>query len=157
MGRTIGVTRPVYGKPSNFIPPVYGLQSMRIGGGGGGGGQGMPLEPSLTDPCVCLPGFDPLESLRLLDDFISLLIYAMTKFYVSSAVKAPLSAKMTVRGRMPFKVYVRVLWGKQNPGVIFNAYAEKHINQLKDIYLSFGMDWRNDKFLVEWVPPVAGQ
>jgi hypothetical protein len=151
MGRTIGVTEPVYGRPPVYVPQIYGSAAyLRMGPAGA-------FKPSLTDPCVCEPGFDPLLSLTLLEQFIEILLISMKKFYVATAVQAPFSADMAFRGRMSFKVFVRILWGRQNPGKMFNVFSQAHINQLKDIYLSHGVDWRSDKFLAEWKPPMAGR
>ena len=153
MGRTIGLTEPVYGRPHVYVPQIYGSAAyLRMGPAGSG-----PFKPSLTDPCVCEPGFDPLLSLTLLEQFIEILLISLQKFYVATAVQAPFSADMAFRGRMSFKVFVRILWGRQNPGRPFNVFSQIHINQLKDIYLSHGVDWRSDKFLIEWKPPMAGR
>lgn len=39
-------------------------------------------------------------------------------------------------------VYMR--WVKMNPGVQFSLENRYHVNQVKDIYLSLGVDWRSD-------------
>ena len=42
-------------------------------------------------------------------------------------------------------VYMR--WVKMNPGVEFSLENKYHTNQVKDIYLSYGIDWRSDPLI----------
>jgi len=42
---------------------------------------------------------------------------------------------------------VRLIWIKQNEGEKFSITNPIHINQLKDIYLSIGIDWISDPIL----------
>ncbi len=42
-------------------------------------------------------------------------------------------------------VYMR--WVQMNPGVEFSLENRYHVNQVKDIYLSLGVDWRSDPLI----------
>lgn len=53
---------------------------------------------------------------------------------------APMGATVKVSD----KVFVRLTWAQQYPGIVFQSDCCLHLLQIKDLYLQFGMDYTND-------------
>ena len=136
MPRWVSTTQ-VYGKTYAFMNGTSSIY---------GGVQITQFAPPI--PCTCISTVDPLDALRSLRTFLEAFYIALDNFYIRENVNAPLVAKMTVRGAMSFSFHVRILWGKLHPGETFSKTSQTNINQLKDIYLSYGQDWRKDTFIM---------
>lgn len=59
---------------------------------------------------------------------------------------------------MDIRLYARIEWVKRYKDTYgkFDATNVLYINQLKEVFLSLGYDWRMDKWLVDWQPPNTG-
>ena len=99
--------------------------------------------------CTCISTVDPLVALEKFLLCLKDLRLSLDAFYVNANINAPLVTKMGVRGKMSFGLYSRILWSRNNPGVVFDVGSTLHVNGLKDIYLRYGNDWREDKLLRE--------
>jgi hypothetical protein len=88
-------------------------------------------------------------------DFLKILTALKTsidKFYDPTEVVASVVGKFAVKGKIGAPLYTRVQWVKMYKSVYekFDVNSVVHINLLKDIYLSIGMDWTTDEWLVNW-------
>lgn len=45
---------------------------------------------------------------------------------------------------IPLVIRVRIAWVQAYPGEVFDEKSDVNLNQMKDIYLSFGEDWHQD-------------
>ena len=127
---------------------VYGNTYQNIAGGTSSIYGGIQITQFIpVKECTCASTVDPKDALKSLLDFLEQLKSAIADFYVGAHINAPLVAKMTVRGAISFGIFVRLEWGRRNPGNFFDKSSPSDINSLKDLYLSLGRDWRMDTFL----------
>jgi hypothetical protein len=95
-------------------------------------------------PCVCVPEPPPEIGLQLLSSTLLFFKNAIEKFFPRMNINAPFTAPMSVRGKLPAYIVVRLLWGKRYPGVKFNTQSQIHLMQIKDLYLEVRADWSKD-------------
>jgi len=131
----------VYGSRIRGRVPVYGCVSHSS--------CNREEEEEVSDgECECAPAIDPLLALQNLLAFLGAFSSTLENYYVAQDIKAPLSADMSVRGLMSFRLFSRVHWSKLYFGNKFDIMNPAHINGLKDIYLGYNRDWRKDPVIV---------
>ncbi len=52
--------------------------------------------------------------------------------------------EMTGRSSANIVIIVYMIWSRMNPGTTFDVDSSYQRNQIKDIYLNMGADWRSD-------------
>lgn len=145
-----------YGVGKTMTPPVYGGfsggLSSALGGnllGSSGGKSGCTgCEPNVPFVTTLI------EFVQILETFKS----SIDKFFPSMRIGAPIGAKFGAHGTMDVRLYARLEWVRRYKDTYgkFDPTNVLYINQLKEIFLSLGYDWRIDKWLVEWKPPATG-
>jgi len=120
-------------------------------GGGGGGGKG-------SDCTGCEPNVPFVTTLIEFVKILDSLKASITKYFPSISIGSPIEAAMTARGTIDIRMGARVEWIKRYKDTYgkFDPTNPLYINQLKDVFLSFGADWRIDKWLRDWEPPGTG-
>jgi hypothetical protein len=103
-----------------------------------GGGRTYYTQHPLSDDKCC---FDALIALSAL---FSAIENAVELFFPSTSIMAPMIAPMVAKATVSNKVFVRITWRQQYPGVVFHPDSLLQRLQIKDIYLQFGMDYSND-------------
>lgn len=94
--------------------------------------------------CVCEPGIPPTIGLTLFSSLLNNIKETINKFFPRANINAPFTADMYVGGALPARIVIRLLWIQQNPGIQFDRTDQTHLYQVKDLYLSKHLDWRND-------------
>jgi hypothetical protein len=104
-----------------------------------GGGTNYFTLPSIIPVDTCCK-----DALLALSSLFSALENAVMVFFPSSSIIAPLVAPMGATVKVSDKVFVRLTWCQQNPGIVFQSDSLFQLLQIKDLYLQFGMDYTND-------------
>jgi hypothetical protein len=151
MGRFGGVSTNGSGRPTTSS--IYGGHSggktiLNEGGGGSGGSNGggcSGCEPNVPFVTTLIEFVQILESLK----------QSINKYFPSMSIGSPIDSSFSIRGTMDIRTGARLEWIKRYRDRYgkFDAKNPLYINQLKDVFLSFGADWRIDKWLREWTPP----
>lgn len=134
------------------LPPVYGGfsggGSSALGGNLGGGGGCTGCEPNVPFVTTLI------EFVQILDSLKS----SIEQYYEPKRVTAPLTSSLVSKGTMDVRLFARLEWVKRYKDTYgkFDATNPLYINQLKEVFLSLGYDWRMDKWLVDWQPPGTG-
>lgn len=111
---------------------IYG-NGISIGGG------------PLNSDCICEPTIPEDVILLNFQRTLTLLKETVGKLYTIVVVTAPGIGSMTLTGRAPFVVLVRLKWVEvYGTGQKFDIKNQVHLGQIKDIYLENKRDWRND-------------
>ena len=84
------------------------------------------------------------DALLALSTLFSTLENAVTTFFPSSSIIAPMIAAMGATAKVSDKVFVRLTWRQQYPGVVFHPDSLLQRLQIKDLYLQYGMDYTKD-------------
>lgn len=104
-----------------------------------GGGKNYFTLPSILPVDTCCE-----DALLALSSLFSALENAVTVFFPSSSIVAPMIAPMGATVMVSDKVFVRLTWAQQYPGVVFQPDCLLQLLQIKDLYLQFGMDYSKD-------------
>ena len=100
----------------------------------------MPTQPIYGIPSV-IPCSDS-GALLALETLISSLSAVVDQCYPATKI-TPNVAYVTLHPTVSAPIFVRLLWKKGHPGMVFNASLE-HCYQLMDLYYSLG--------ILEWQP-----
>jgi hypothetical protein len=137
-----------YGVGKTNVPPVYGGfsggNSSALGGNIGGKDGCIGCEPNVPYITTMIELLTILESLK----------ETISKYYPPKHALAPFDTPMRVTGSMSFHLYARVRWSKMYTTIYrrFDPGSLVHVNLLKDIYISYERDWREDEWLRDWKP-----
>lgn len=107
---------------------------------GGGAGCIKPTQINITPLKLSLPSFfdKMLTALHVLVDRLIVV-------KLSGRINA-LDAELAGYAILPVQIRVRLAWVHTYPGTEFDDKNTSHLNQIKDIYLSYGADWHIDPF-----------
>jgi len=139
-----------YGIGRTSVPPVYGGFSnggVSALGGNLGGGKG----------CTgCEPNVPYVTTLL---EFVSILEYfktAIQEFYPAQTIGSAIEGRIVARGKFDIRYGARLEWISRFKDIYgkFDVTSPTHVDLLKEVFLSLGADWRIDKWLREWQPPV---
>ena len=108
-----------------------------------GGGKTYYTQPPLSDDKCC---FDALIALSAL---FSAIENAVEIFFPSTSIIAPMIAPMGAKAKVSNKVFVRLTWRQQYPGVVFHPDSLLQRLQIKDIYLQYDMDYTGDPLFTD--------
>lgn len=89
---------------------------------------------------VCLTG----DLLTGIFGLITALKQTVTDLYPTGRAMANYIAKMSARGSVPVPLFIRLAWRKEHPTIAFDS-TRLQLLQIKDLYLSYGFDWTQDK------------
>jgi hypothetical protein len=138
-------TSQIYTGPGS----TTGNPGVSAGAGGGGKGSGCTgCEPNVPFVTTLI------EFVKILDSLKSSII----KYFPSMNIGAPFQVTIATRGTMNIRMGARLEWIKRYKDTYgkFDPTNPLYINQLKDVFLSFGVNWQIDKWLREWQPPGTG-
>ena len=112
--------------------------------------------PGTTTVCVPTACDEELEdALQNLFTFFDLVKGTIKQFFQAKGIVAQKIADMTASIYMIPPLFVRAIWAQRHKGVLFDSDDATCNNQLKDIYLEFGMEWFQDPLLNPPLPPHA--
>jgi hypothetical protein len=111
--------------------PVYGKRCLSAAGEG-----------------ACVSDTVYLEALNALIGAIAVVV---SKFFPSFTGYANIIGEMTAETAIPAPLFIRVIWVKEHPD---QKYTNSEYQQYEviDIYLRYGMDWREDPYLTVSLP-----
>jgi len=104
---------------------------------------------------VCVPQCDEEleDALQDLYTFFDLVKGTIKQFFQAKGIVAQKIADMTASIYMSPPLFVRAVWVQRHKGILFDMDDPSCNNQLKDIYLEFGMEWFQDPILSPPLPP----
>lgn len=117
---------------------------------GSRGGEKQIYGLSTIPPCnprECADMFPIKLYLDSLTNTIGNLMSVIDKFFPETKSFATVIGDVSARQAMPPGMFVRLVWAKRFPGQVF-VNDRLHNLQLKQIYLEFQANWRDDPFLV---------
>jgi len=85
--------------------------------------------------------YDSLESFYRAVTIITINVWTL---FPPTFLLNEIVGEMSVRARLPDVLFVRVVWRERHPSVYFQTKNIYHRLQIKDIYLEFHIDHRND-------------
>jgi hypothetical protein len=91
------------------------------------------------------------DVLRSLKDLTELTKEVIDNFFPNVKVNAPMVAKMGYVIRLPPHIYMLLLYMKKYPDTQLNPTNVRHLNNMKEIYLSMYVDWKTDPILSDAV------
>jgi len=92
-----------------------------------------------------------LDVLRSLQDLAELSKAVIGNFFPAIKANAPMVAKMGYTIRLPPHIYMLLLYMEKYPNTQLNPTDIRHLNNMKDIYLSMYVDWKTDPILSDAV------
>lgn len=85
---------------------------------------------------------------------LSPLYEAISRFFPSATVNSTLVTYIAPRITASSALRVRLIWTSLYPNSTFDPTSNINLSQLVDIYYVLGLNWRDDKYLLEhFVPP----
>jgi hypothetical protein len=111
---------------------------------------------------VVQPSIPPIAILQQIAAMVEAMKSAIEKFYPAAQSVSTYVGLISTKAYLPFVIAVRLEWvaryskqtilNEQGETVEvtqkFDNYSEVHRLQLKDLYLSFGRDWRTDPMFI---------
>ena len=81
---------------------------------------------------------------------------AIEQFYPPTITDSPFGGTMGFKYRIDPAIYVRIVWTQNHPGIMFDKDNNTQLGELADIYISLGLNWRTDKYLLDHYNPPPG-
>jgi hypothetical protein len=118
----------MYGATRRSTKPIYGMNKRLTGQGG-------------CDPAVACMTTELLTQILHVIEQTKIVVDTL---YPAAHASATYIAKMTARGFISPILFTRIAWRKLYAGQEYTGTLVQ-IMQIKDIYLSYGLDWEEDK------------
>jgi hypothetical protein len=96
----------------------------------------------LSDTCCT-------NALKSLSSFFSVLESVVEMFFPSTSILAPMIANMSAKATVSDKVYVRLIWRHEYPGMVFSPDNLIQRLQIKSIYIQEGLDYSIDPLFMD--------
>jgi hypothetical protein len=125
----------------SYLHSIYGGGAGFTGGNGGGGGSGAVTYVSPDTCCT--------DALIALSSLFSAMEQAINVFFPANAVVAPMIAPMGASATLSDKLFVRITWRQEYPGMIFNPDNLIQRLQIKDMYIRYGLDYTADPLFLD--------
>lgn len=96
----------------------------------------------------------PITYETVLTDLIDLVLatrHIIDNFFPPISTMAPNVSKMGYKTSFPKPLYMLLLFMQVYPKVPFDPSNPRHLNNLKDIYLSGGASWEKDPFITDGI------
>ena len=137
----------------NHMKSIYGGPGLKSIYGGSGYDN---LIKELETTCACTPNPPPINALINLLAVLVPLKKSIEEFYPPVQSNSPFGGKIALGYGLNPAIYVRILWTRTHPGVMFDKDNNTQLGELVDIYLSMRLDWRTDKYLLDHYNPPPG-
>jgi len=137
----------------NHMKSIYGGPGIKSIYGGSAYSN---ILDKLQDTCACTPDPPPINALINLLAVLAPLKASIEQFYPPSATTSKITGKMGFSGRIDPAIYIRIVWTRAHPGIMFDKDNNTQLGELADIYISLGLNWRTDKYLLDHYDPPPG-
>ena len=110
----------------------------------------------LQDTCACTPDPPPINALINLLAVLAPLKTSIEQFYPPTAANSPFGGKITLGYKLSPAIFIRLIWTENHKGVMFDKDNNTQLGELADVYISLGLNWRTDKYLLDHYDPPPG-